>query len=94
MTERPGFDSIDVPEFEDALASRDADQAAAAGEITGDQAAEQLQQTARRHAAEHGPDLDTDADGTVTTGGFGSGQGQSGGGAGRSRAQGQGGEPS
>ncbi|CAA9563734.1 MAG: hypothetical protein AVDCRST_MAG73-3962 [uncultured Thermomicrobiales bacterium] len=94
MTERPGFDPINVPDFEEALASRDVDQAAASGEITSDQAAEQLQQAARRHAAEHGPDLDTDAEGTVTTGGFGSGQGQSGGGAGRSRAQGQGGEPS
>ena len=46
-----------------------------AGELTGAQAAEQLQQAARRQVAEEGPALDTDADGTITTGGFGSGQG-------------------
>ena len=79
---------------DEGLPSHDLEEQLRAGEITGAQAAEQLQQAARRHAAEHGPDLDTDAEGTVTTGGFGSGQGQSGGGAGRSRAQGQGGEPS
>ena len=45
------------------------------GELTGDQAAEQLQQAARRLVAEEGPTLDTDAEGTITTGGFGSGQG-------------------
>jgi len=43
------------------------------GEMTGDQAAEAMQQAARRQVAEHGPSLDTD--GTVTSGGFGSGQG-------------------
>ena len=45
------------------------------GELTGDQAAEELQQAARRQVAEHGPTLDTDSDGTITSGGFGSGQG-------------------
>ena len=45
------------------------------GEMTSDQAAEAMQQAARRRVAEHGPSLDTDAEGTVTTGGFGSGQG-------------------
>jgi hypothetical protein len=45
------------------------------GELTGDQAAERLQQAARREAAEHGPDLDTDSDGTITLGGPGAGQG-------------------
>ena len=45
------------------------------GELTGEQAAEELQQAARRQVAEHGPTLDTDSDGTITSGGFGSGQG-------------------
>jgi hypothetical protein len=45
------------------------------GEITGEQAAELLQQAARRETAEHGPALDTDEEGRITTGGFGSGQG-------------------
>ena len=45
------------------------------GELTGDQAAEELQQAARRQVAEQGPTLDTDSDGTITSGGFGSGQG-------------------
>lgn len=45
------------------------------GELTSTEANEELQATARRHAAEHGPDLDTDEDGTITGGGFGSGQG-------------------
>lgn len=45
------------------------------GEITGPEADEQLQAAARRHAAEHGPDLDTDEEGSITQGGFGSGQG-------------------
>jgi hypothetical protein len=45
------------------------------GELTGDQAANRLQQAARRDAAEHGPSLDTDSDGTITLGGHGSGQG-------------------
>lgn len=45
------------------------------GEISSVEANEELQAAARRHAAEHGPDLDTDEDGTITGGGFGSGQG-------------------
>ena len=45
------------------------------GELTGAEAAERLQQAARRRVAEEGPALDTDEDGTITTGGFGSGQG-------------------
>jgi hypothetical protein len=45
------------------------------GELTTDQAAEAIQQAARRQVAEHGPALDTDSDGTITTGGAGSGQG-------------------
>ena len=45
------------------------------GELTTDQAAEQLQQAARRQVAEEGPALDTNADGIITTGGPGSGQG-------------------
>ena len=59
----------------DALDSRAVDEAAVRGEMTGEQAAEAIQQAARRRAAEHGPASDTDADGTITTGGFGSGQG-------------------
>lgn len=47
------------------------------GELTGDQAADQLQQAARRRVAEQGPALDTDSDGTITTGGAGAGQGMS-----------------
>ena len=45
------------------------------GDLTGDQAAEQLQQAARRRVAEEGPSLDTNQDGIITEGGFGSGQG-------------------
>ena len=75
MTERPGFDPIPSPEFDEALPSREIDEAMRAGELTGDQAAELLQQAARRHAAEEGPTFDTNADGTVSQGGFGSGQG-------------------
>jgi hypothetical protein len=47
----------------------------AAGELTGQQAAELLQAAARRRVAEQGPAEDTDADGLITQGGFGSGQG-------------------
>ncbi len=46
-----------------------------AGEISREEADEVLQAAARRHTAEHGPDLDTDADGRVTEGGFGARQG-------------------
>lgn len=45
------------------------------GEMSTLEASEQLQAEARRHVAEHGPDLDTDEDGKITTGGFGAGQG-------------------
>ena len=50
-------------------------QAVERGEISQAEADERLQAAARRHAAEHGPDLDTDEDGTITSGGFGAGQG-------------------
>lgn len=59
----------------DGLPGRDLEQAVARGELTQAQANEQLQAAARRHAAEHGPDMDTDEDGQITSGGFGSGQG-------------------
>ncbi|HEV2108309.1 MAG TPA: hypothetical protein VGR16_08610 [Thermomicrobiales bacterium] len=49
--------------------------AVARGEMTREQAAEQLQQAQRRHVAETGPDDDTDAAGLITESGFGSGQG-------------------
>ncbi len=45
------------------------------GEVSTVEASDHLQSEARRHAAEHGPDLDTDEDGTISRGGFGSGQG-------------------
>ena len=45
------------------------------GELSTTEANERLQAEARRHAAEHGPDLDTDEDGKITSGGFGAGQG-------------------
>ena len=45
------------------------------GDLTGEQAATEIQQAARRRVAEEGPALDTDSDGTITPGGFGSGQG-------------------
>jgi hypothetical protein len=45
------------------------------GEVSTTEANEVLQAEARRHAAEHGPDLDTDEDGKITSGGFGAGQG-------------------
>lgn len=55
-----------IPDVVDAVQS---------GDVTGDEAADQLQQAARRRVAEEGPALDTDSDGTITSGGFGSGQG-------------------
>ena len=45
------------------------------GEISHAEADERLQAAARRHTAEHGPDLDTDEEGTTTSGGFGARQG-------------------
>jgi len=47
----------------------------ASGEISREEADQVLQAAARRHTAEHGPDLDTDAEGRVTEGGFGARQG-------------------
>ena len=62
-------------EADDLVARRDLEEAVARGELTSVQAAELLQQSARRRSAEEGPSIDTDTDGTITTGGFGSGQG-------------------
>jgi len=45
------------------------------GEVSNVEASEELQAAARRHTAEHGPELDTDEDGRITSGGFGAGQG-------------------
>ena len=66
-----GFDP--VPEAGDGIP--DVVDAVERGDLTGDQAAAEIQQAARRRVAEEGPALDTDSDGTITTGGFGSGQG-------------------
>jgi hypothetical protein len=62
-------------DFDRLVTSADLEARVRAGEITGEQAAELLQQAARRETAEHGPTLDTDEEGRITTGGFGSGQG-------------------
>ncbi len=69
--EQRGF--VPVPEAGEGIP--DLSREVESGEMTGDQAAEAMQQAARRQVAEQGPSLDTDADGTVTSGGFGSGQG-------------------
>lgn len=69
--EQRGF----VPVPEAGVGIPDVAEAVERGELTPEQAAERLQQAARRQAAEHGPALDTDSDGTITTGGAGSGQG-------------------
>ena len=63
-------------DFDTLVASTDLDRRVQAGEITGEQAAELIQQAARRHVAENGPTLDTDEEGRITTGGFGSGHRQ------------------
>lgn len=63
------------PRFRELLEDRSVEERVEAGEITSEQANEELQEAARRLSAEHGPALDTDAEGRVTTGGFGSGQG-------------------
>lgn len=68
---RPGF--VPVPEVGDGLPDIVDD--VESGELTSEQAAERLQQAARREAAEHGPTLDTNEDGRITIGGPGSGQG-------------------
>jgi hypothetical protein len=62
-------------ELQDLLASGELDEAVRSGALTPEQAAERLQQAARRQAAEQGPAEDTDEDGTITSGGFGAGQG-------------------
>ena len=62
-------------DFERLLTSDELDKKIRAGEITNEQAAELLQQAARRQSAEEGPALDTDEEGRITTGGFGAGQG-------------------
>ena len=66
-----GFDP--VPEAGDGIP--DVIDAVENGDLTGDQAAKQLQQAARRRVAEEGPALDTNQDGIISEGGFGSGQG-------------------
>lgn len=62
-------------DFDQLATSADLEERVRTGEITGEQAAELLQQAARRETAEHGPVLDTDEEGRITTGGFGAGQG-------------------
>jgi hypothetical protein len=62
-------------DFDTLTASNELDRRVQAGEITGEQAAELIQQAARRRVAENGPALDTDEEGRITMGGFGSGQG-------------------
>ncbi len=62
-------------EADDLVASRELEEAVERGELTTAQAADLLQQSARRRTAEEGPSIDTNSDGTITTGGFGSGQG-------------------
>src|SRR5688500_634087 len=59
----------------DTLSGKDVVEAVRRGDMSAAEASEQLQAEARRHAAEHGPDLDTDEDGKITSGGFGAGQG-------------------
>ena len=72
----PGAGQLGPAEgVDEGLPGYDLEQQMLAGEITGAQAAEQLQQAARRQTAERGPGSDTDADGLITTGGKGSGQG-------------------
>ena len=62
-------------DFETLATSDDLEERIRSGQITGEQAAELLQQAARRETAENGPSLDTDEEGRITTGGFGAGQG-------------------
>jgi hypothetical protein len=62
-------------EFDRLVSSEELDARVRTGEITGAQAAELMQQAARRQTAEEGPALDTDEEGRITTGGFGAGQG-------------------
>jgi hypothetical protein len=62
-------------DFDTLTTSAELEERVRSGEITAEQAAELLQQAARRETAEHGPSLDTDEEGRITTGGFGAGQG-------------------
>lgn len=73
MDDRAQRGFVPVPEAGKGLP--DSADEVASGELTPTEATEQLQQAARREAAEHGPSLDTDEDGRITTGGAGSGQG-------------------
>ncbi len=73
MDDRESRGFVPVPGVGDGVP--DLESEVESGELSGDQAARQLQQAARRQAAEHGPSLDTDSDGTITMGGPGSGQG-------------------
>jgi hypothetical protein len=59
------------------LDSNELERKVESGEISRQEADDLLQAAARRHAAEHGPDLDTDEEGRITLGGFGSEQGMS-----------------
>jgi hypothetical protein len=59
----------------DYLPGDELERAVERGDLTQAEANERLQAAARRHSAEHGPDLDTDEEGRITTGGFGAGQG-------------------
>jgi hypothetical protein len=67
------LDEIDVRA--DYLPGDEVVRAVERGELTSAEASEELQAAARRHAAEHGPDLDTDEDGRVSEAGFGAGRG-------------------
>ncbi|MFL5760804.1 MAG: hypothetical protein ACJ789_13850 [Thermomicrobiales bacterium] len=72
------FTNEESSSFDEIYGEIDADEIEAkvnAGELTSDEAAQLLQQAARRKTAMEGPTLDTDEEGRITTGGFGSGQG-------------------
>lgn len=73
MDDRETRGFVPVPEAGEGIPDLGAE--VEAGDLSGDEAAERLQQAARRQVAEHGTTLDTDEEGTITTGGFGSGQG-------------------
>jgi hypothetical protein len=62
-------------DFDPLRGDADLEQRVRSGELTREQADQLLQSAARRHTAEHGPDLDTDEEGLITQSGFGSGQG-------------------
>jgi hypothetical protein len=62
-------------DFDPLQGEADLEERVRSGELTREQADELLQSAARRHTAEHGPDLDTDEEGLITQAGFGSGQG-------------------